>query len=347
MHISNTFFIVWIFICLSLVSCSSDEPPTIGDSFEFVKPEHFPETTYTFENNSISKEGFELGKRIFFDPILSRDNTIACASCHDQTVAFADPQHRLSLGVDQRVGIRNAPQLANLAFYKNFFWDGGVIHVDFVPLNAIKNPLEMDENVSDVIIKMTNHPEYPGLFKEVFGTDSVTTPRMLQALSQFMVMLVSANSAYDKYVLGEGQLDEVELEGLQLFESKCGTCHSGELFTDQNFRNNGLDNTPKDIGRALITEREEDNGKFRVPSLRNVSLTSPYMHDGRFISLKEVLDHYAEGVQESATLDPILINGTEKGISLTDDEKTKIIAFLETLTDYEFISESKYFKNGE
>ncbi len=328
--------------CIGFLAGCQDEPDK--DSFEFVRPPHFPEPTYTFENNPISREGFVLGKKIFNDPILSRDGSVACASCHDQTVAFADPQHRLSVGIDGRIGERNAPPIQNLAFIRNFFWDGGVIHVDFIPVNAITNPLEMDEDLSHVIEKMNANPEYIRLFNEVFGTDTITSPRMLHALSQFLVMMVSADSKYDQYVLGNDLLSAEEEAGLVLFETKCGTCHAGELFTDGSFRNNGIDTEFTDPGRARITEKESDQGKFRVPSLRNVMLTKPYMHDGRFKTIKEVLDHYAEEVKISTTLDPVLNSNEVPGIPLSEDEKVKIISFLNTLTDEEFISNPLFFK---
>lgn len=333
---------IFLSVLLVLGACNGDE--SVKDSFGFEKPAHFPEPTYTLDNNPISRGGFELGKKIFNDPILSRDGTVSCASCHDQTVAFADPQHRLSIGIDGRVGTRNAPPIQNLAFMKNFFWDGGVIHVDFIPPNAITNPLEMDDELANVVQRLNADPEYPGLFRQVFDAETITAPRMLHALSQFMVMMVSADSRYDQYLTSGGAQTDEERSGMVLFESKCSGCHSGVLFTDGSFRNNGLDSEFADPGRARISEKEEDTGKFRVPSLRNVGLTKPYMHDGRFKTLEEVLDHYSENVVLSGTLDPDLNQNGKLGIALTEDEKVKIIVFLNTLTDEGFISNSLFFK---
>ncbi|MEQ8470412.1 MAG: cytochrome c peroxidase [Marinoscillum sp.] len=310
------------------------------EAFGFEKPAHFPEPTYTFDNNPVTEAGFILGKRIFNDGSLSRDGSVSCASCHDQAAAFSDPQHRLSIGIDGRVGDRNAPQIANLAFMKNFFWDGGVIHVDFIPLNAIENPKEMDEKPTEVIKKLQTDTKYPELFQQAFGTPEITTPRMLHALSQFMVMMVSSNSAYDKYLLGQEALTQEELKGLELFDEKCSSCHSGVLFTDQTFRNNGLDSEFTDLGRGVITEKDDDYGKFKVPNLRNVELTAPYMHDGRFESLAEVLEHYTNNIQHSGTLDPQL----KDGIAMSEEEKSHIISFLESLTDYDFIANPQFFK---
>ncbi len=320
--------------------CSNDDPDP-ETPFGFEKPEHFPEPTYTFDNNPITEEGFALGRKIFFDPLLSKDGSVSCANCHNQAVAFSDPQHNLSIGVDGAVGTRNAPALANMAFMSEFFLDGGVSHLDFVPLNAIESPVEMGETISNVIDKLNNDPEYPALFEEAFGESEITTPRLLHALAQFTAMMVSANSRYDQYLAGEEEFTSEELEGLQLFESNCTGCHSGVLFTDQSYRNNGLDETFEDRGRAIITELASDEGKFKVPSLRNVAITDPYMHDARFFTLEEVLDHYASGVVQSPTLDPSLVNGIE----LTEVEKSNIIAFLSTLTDTEF-THNPIFRNS-
>ncbi len=340
----NKLLIYFLLFTIGLAqSCSNDdEDPEPDLTYTFVKPENFPEPTYTFDNNPVTQEGFELGRRIFFDPLLSIDNSVSCGNCHNQAVAFSDPQHTLSIGVDGKVGIRNAPALANMAFMDEFFWDGGVTHLDFVPLNAIEADFEMGEEIANVIDKLNNHSDYPQLFKEAFDVDTINTPRLLHALSQYTVMMVSATSRYDKYIRNEGEeLTEDELAGLQLFETKCSSCHEGALFTDQSYRNNGLDETFDDRGRATITELESDEGKFKVPSLRNVAITDPYMHDGRFFTLEQVLNHYSEGVWESATLDEEL-RGDQLGIPLTETEKAQIIAFLNTLTDTDFTRDPKF-----
>ncbi|MCV9385781.1 cytochrome-c peroxidase [Reichenbachiella ulvae] len=333
---------VSVFFAVFLFSCDHGSENTVP--FGFQQPEHFPEATYTFENNPVTKEGFELGKFIFNDPLLSRDSTISCASCHDQRVAFADPQHRLSIGIDGRLGERNAPPIFNLAFVNEFFWDGGVVHVDFISLNPIANPLEMDHDVALVIEDMKSDPEYQQKFAAAFGEGKeINSARMLHALSQFMVMMVSANSRYDQYLLEGEALSEAELRGLALFENNCASCHEGILFTDRGFHNNGLDSEFTDVGRYLITERDEDLGKFKTPSLRNIALTAPFMHDGRFKSLEEVLHQYAEAVKDAQTLDASLKADGRLGISLTDQEQFDIIAFLETLTDESFVSNPLFF----
>lgn len=335
--------LLWVCLCC-LTACSNEGHTPRDLAYEFKRPSNFPEPTYTFDNNPVTKDGFLLGRKLFFDPLLSRDGSVSCNNCHQQARAFADSdQHPVSVGIDDLLGIRNAPSLVNLAFFREFFWDGGVTHLDFVPLNAIESEVEMDEDLFTLVRKLNNDSEYPDLFKQAFGTEEITSPYMLHALSQFTNMMVSSNSAYDKYVRNEGQiLSGTEMAGLELFNQKCSSCHSGELFTDFTYRNNGLDSEFNDTGRARITENRQDEGKFRVPSLRNVELTSPYMHDGRFKTLQAVLDHYSEHVVDSPILDPELKTSTALGIPMNEDEKSKIIAFLKTLTDREFISDSKF-----
>jgi cytochrome c peroxidase len=332
-------WIIGLVALLFWVGCKNEDPVEPDNPYEFVVPSHFPPPTYTFQNNPVTEAGFKLGKKLFNEPILSIDNTISCASCHQKSVAFTDPQHRLSLGVEDRAGTRNAPQIANMAFMKEFLWDGGVVHLDFLPPFAIENELEMDETLLHVVQKLNAHEEYPTLFREAFGDiDSINAPLMQHAFAQYMNLLVSSSSKYDDYYLGQGNLSANELEGLRLFEENCATCHSGVLFTDQDFHNNGLDTVFTDIGRELISEWEGDRGKFKTPSLRNIALTSPYMHDGRLKDLDAVLDHYRFGVVDSETLADELKQNGPLGIPLNDEEKARIIDFLHTLTDYEFVS---------
>jgi cytochrome c peroxidase len=245
--------------------------------------------------------------------------------------------------VDNRVGTRNAPAVQNMAWQKEFFWDGGVGDLDLFSVAPIENPLEMDENLDHVLKKLKSTQKYPALFAKAYGSTEITSQKFLKALSQFMLSLVSANSRYDKYVRKEGViLSFEELEGLRLFQQKCSSCHAGNLFTDQSYRNNGLNiQGSKDEGRFRITERVEDRFKFKVPSLRNVEMTAPYMHDGRFYTLEEVLHHYASNVQQTTNVDASLKNG----IPLTLEEQANIISFLKTLTDREFLTNPKFAGN--
>ncbi len=309
-------------------------------------PSNFPEPVYDLNVNPLTEEGVALGKMLFYDPQLSRNNSISCGFCHIQPAGFTHHGHDLSHGIDDKLGRRNSLPVQNLIWYKTFFWDGGVHNLDLVPLNAIDNPVEMDEEPEQILTKLQAQDKYKAQFKAAFGTEEITSTRFLQALSQFMATMISANSKYDKYVRHEGiELTEEELEGRELFKQKCASCHATDLFTDQAFRNKGFSTASdqlQDQGREEITLNPEDRGKFKVPSLRNVEYTAPYMHNGKLNSLKQVLDFYACGVQVSPTLDPIMIANTPAGIPLNEDEKKKIIAFLTTLTDEQFLSDRKF-----
>ena len=333
-----------------LLSCQSEEEEYIAiDDPGFSIPEDFPQSTYDFNKNPITNDGFNLGKKLFFDPILSKDGSVSCNNCHQQSRAFADtPLHPLSVGVNDSLGDRNAPALFNLAFRKEFFFDGGVAHLDFVPINAIESEVEMASSMEISVERLKNHSDYPKLFKKAFGTDSVTAPRILLAFSQFLNAMISDQSRFDQYQRGDNEaMTQQELDGKAAFEAKCASCHSGILFTDQTFRNNGISETFEDKGRALISESNNDLGKFMVPSLRNIEVTGPYMHNASFESLEEVLQHYAEGIKYSATLDPIFKkNETELGIDLTPQEQRDIISFLKSLTDDAFLTNPRFRNNS-
>lgn len=311
----------------------SDELPWQGLTY----PDYFGKPVYDLQSNPITKTGFELGRKLFYDPILSRDNTIACGSCHNQSAAMTHHGHDVSHGIDDRLGKRNSLPVQNLLWQRNFFWDGGVHNMELIPLNAITNPVEMDETPENVLAKLRQHPDYPKLFKQTFGSEEINSTRFLQALAQYMAMLVSDKSRYDQYLQGKITLTNDELTGKVLFETKCGACHAGALQTDHSFRNNGLNSSFMDKGRYEISLRDEDIGKFKVPSLRNVERTWPYMHDGRFNTLKEVLDFYSSNVKVSTTLDTLLNRNNTVGIPLTEQEKSRIIDFLKTLSDDSFI----------
>ncbi|RSK34044.1 cytochrome-c peroxidase [Hymenobacter metallilatus] len=308
-------------------------------------PANFPAPVYATSQNPPSREAFELGRSLFYDPRLSRTGDISCGSCHQQFVAFAHQDHRLSHGVDNLLGTRNAPALQNLRWRSELLWDGGAKHLETMPLAPITNPVEMDETLENVLRKLNADAGYQQRFERVYGRRPIDSQQLLKALAQFTAALTSSNSRYDHYRRHEagGELSAPELRGLQVLRQKCGACHAGELFTDETYRNNGLDRTfAADSGRAHITGRPQDAGRFKVPSLRNVALTPPYMHDGRFRTLREVLDHYSGGMVESGTLDAQFRRSTGgPGIALTDDEKTDLLAFLQTLTDTEFTHDQR------
>ncbi|MEZ0487769.1 cytochrome-c peroxidase [Fibrella aquatica] len=312
---------------------------------QFAVPANFPAPVYALDQNQPTKAGVLLGRALFYDGNLSRDGSIACAECHNQAYAFTHHQHDVSHGINDRVGTRNSMPLQNLAWETSFFWDGGVHNLDLVSIAPIENPVEMDEQSANVIAKLRKNPRYPAMFKAAFGTEEINGPRFLQALSQFMLTLVSGNSRYDKWARKEpgGILTDDEQAGLALVRAKCNGCHGGELFTDNSFRNNGLFiQGSKDLGRAHVTERAEDRYRFKVPSLRNIEKTLPYMHDGRFYSLEAVLDHYADNVQPTENLDRQLQQNGRLGIALTATEKKQIIQFLKTLTDEQFLRDPRF-----
>ncbi|SFB70892.1 cytochrome c peroxidase [Flexibacter flexilis DSM 6793] len=335
-------------VALVISACNPDDNSNstdvvVPDTLPFAVPSNFPEPVYRFTNNRYSEEGFQLGRMLFYEPILSRDSTISCATCHKSYAAFTDPTHPVAHGIDHLSGTRNAPPIFNAIWQKTLFWDGGVAHLETLPVAPLTNPVEMDIQLAEVVRRLNQSSFYKPKFQAVFKKDTVDSQQILYAFAQFMGAIVSGNSRYDKYVRKEGeQLTDTELAGLTLVKNKCGGCHNTELFTDQSYRNNGLDATFTDVGRQRISLDNNDLGKFRVPSLRNLSYTKPYMHDGRFNKISEVLDHYAAGVLASATLDPLLQQKGVLGIPLTDDEKTKITAFLKTLDDSDLVKNKRY-----
>ena len=345
-HRSRSLALLATVVVIFFSSCKKEE--TGEKSYEVFLPSNFPAPFYDLSQNPVTREGFELGRKLFYDPILSRDSTIACADCHISFSAFTHPDHSVSHGIDGLLGKRNALPVQNLLWQSSFFWDGGVGQMDFIPLNAITNPVEMDEDPAHVVAKLNRNAAYRGLFKAAFaGQDTVTGPQMLQALAQFMAMLVSANSRYDHHVRNEpgGEMSAQELAGLQVFQQKCATCHATDLFTDRSYRNNGILNSfTLDGGRYEVSTLPEDIGKFRVPSLRNIALTAPYMHNGKFKTLDAVLEHYASGVKDSPTLDPLLKQNGQLGIPLTADDRVVLLAFLKTLTDEEFVRDERFQK---
>lgn len=306
----------------------------------FKVPEGWPAPVYNFENNTLTKEGFELGRRLFFDPMLSKDNTISCGSCHQPAAAFAQPAHDFSHGVNDLLGNRNSPAIYNMNWHKGFFWDGGVNHIENQPINPIENPVEMAETMSNVVTKLGADASYRAMFKAAFGDETVNSQRIGKAFAQFMGMLVSSNSKYDKFIRGEVALTSAEQNGLNTFRAKCATCHKEPLFSDFSYRSNGLKPTShNDSGRARITHALADMRKFKVPSLRNLSYTYPYMHDGRLENLMDVLDYYSGEIDSSAVnLDPVL----KGGIPLSAQEKNDLLSFLKTLDDETFIKDPRF-----
>jgi cytochrome c peroxidase len=319
------------------MSCKKDSVAENEDVLlEFQIPEHFPEPWYQFGKNTLSKEGIELGRKLFYDPLLSENGMISCGSCHHQEAGFSDPGVALSIGTQGKPGFRNSTALANMAWMPTFMADGGINHIEIMPLAPLTDSLEMNEELSVIINKLNKHQEYPDLFEAAFDDDSITDQQMFWALAQFMSTMISASSKYDQVYQGLENFEPAEKRGYELFKANCASCHKEPLLTDFSFRNNGLDSISADPGRSRITLKEEDRGKFKVPGLRNIELSPPYMHDGRFSSLREVIDHYNEGLANPANLDPAF----EQPMNMSEQEKQDLLAFLKTLTDYEYITKT-------
>ncbi|WP_132056020.1 cytochrome-c peroxidase [Pseudocnuella soli] len=316
------------------------EVPKGPTPVSFDIPQGFPKPEYDFAGNPLTKEGIELGKKLFYDGILSADGNFPCASCHQQFAAFATFDHDLSHGFNDAFTTRNAPGMFNLAWRKEFHHDGGILNLETQPLAPLTAKNEMAETVDNVVRKLRASTKYPSLFAAAFGDAEINSQRMLKALAQFVVTMVSANSKYDKMKRGEATFTQFEQAGYTVFQSKCATCHQEPFFTDGSFRNNGIGLNPflKDGGRIRITGNAADSMKFLVPSLRNVALTFPYMHDGRFTSLQQSIEHYRSGIKQTPNLDPSL----QLGIALTNSDIVNLTAFLKTLTDSSFISDKHF-----
>jgi cytochrome c peroxidase len=308
-------------------------------------PAHFPQANWPADNLSTAA-GIALGQRLFHEPRLSINNSQSCASCHDPSFALADPRPT-SAGAEGQRGVRNALPLFNLAWKPAFFWDGRAPSIRAQVLQPIQDPQEMHETLDHVLAKLGADAEYPAAFERTFGSREITADRLARALEQYLLTLISADAKMDRLVRGAAELTAEEHRGFELFFTEsdpargirgadCFHCHGGANFTNYQFLNNGLDadGARTDAGRQQFTGTVQDAGRFMVPSLRNVALTAPYMHDGRFKTLDEVLEHYDHGVQPSATLDPNLAKHLPYGgLHLTAEEKSALLAFLRTLTD--------------
>lgn len=342
----KTYFgVLFLFLFLS---CTSDKDDTEYQNIpiEYQVPSNFPPLAYNMADNPLTEKGFELGKKIFYDGRLASDGVVSCGFCHIQEDAFTHHGHTFSHGVGDGVGVRNAPPIQNMAYQTQFFWDGAADHIELLSMAPISNELEMNGNIIDIINMMKNDSAYKKLYKQAFTNGEINSENMLKALAQFMTVLTSSNSRFDKYRRNEsgGTLTAQELAGYAVFNQKCASCHATDIFTDNSFRNNGLPINPSinDKGRYRVTGLDEDKYKFKVPSLRNIEKTAPYMHDGRFYTLEAVLDHYDSGVTQTQNLDASLNNSGTLGIPLSSIEKAQLIAFLKTLTDNEFLSNPKF-----
>ena len=312
-------------------------------------------------DNPLTKKGVELGRKLFYDPVLSADSTLSCSGCHNSAFAFTDSNKRFSVGIDGIEGKRNSMPIYNLMysqlnpFFEGFFWDGRAATLEDQALLPIQDPIEMHETLPNVVAKLCADTAYQRAFFEAFNTTTITAELVSKAIAQFVRTIVSGNTKFDQAFNAEPGvfLTEQELLGWQLFNDNfggdCFHCHgiNGGIFTDFIFRNNGLDDAVyytdfADPGYGVISGDTADFGKFKTPSLRNIALTAPYMHDGRFNTLEEVLDFYSTGVHATPFTDPFMQFAGSGGVNLTPDEKAAIIAFLHTLTDTALASNPAY-----
>lgn len=306
----------------------------------FKPPPGFPPIIYSFETNPLTEAKVQLGRALFYDPLLSRDSTISCESCHSPFTAFAHTDHARSHGIDNRIGIRNAPSLFNLAWQPEFMWDGAINHLDVQALAPIAQHDEMDNTLDAVLLRLRRSRLYPELFRSAWGDTAVTGQRFLKSIAAFLTTLVSADTRYDKMQRGKLAFTLQEENGYRLFRQHCNACHREPLFTNYAYANNGLplDTLVPDAGRYRVTRESTDSLKFKVPSLRNLEYSYPYMHDGRFKTLTEVIRHYTACVQASLHLSPEL----RKPILLSPEEKVDLQAFLLTLSDSAFVFNRAY-----
>ena len=360
-----------LFSLLAVVSCDRDESlgetiynPPVPRPYQLKFPERFPLPSVPATN--LTEEGIALGKRLFFDPILSADGTQSCGSCHNQEFGFTDNGRRLSVGIDGLEGKRNAMPIFNLAWANSFFWDGRSATLEIQALAPVVDPLEMHDTWPNVEEKLNNHPDYPELFAFVYGTDRIDSNLVTRALAEYEMTLISKTSEFDKKLDIYGDVRFIQFDdpdakrGMEIFLREprkqatdlaggdCFHCHAlnaqNTLTTLNQMENNGLDLEP-DSGFARVSKQASDIGKFKTPSLRNLSFTAPYMHDGRFATLEEVVDFYNDGVEPNSPNISVIMTkdkGLANGLFLSDEEKRQLIAFLKTLDDRDFITDPRH-----
>ena len=322
----------------------ADAPSLVGTPYRFTMPAHFPMPNLPLDF-PLTNERVELGRRLFHEKMLSGNGTVHCASCHSDA-AFSDAR-KFAIGLNGKATPRHGMPLQNLAWKSKFFWDGRAPSLREQALVAIQDEVEMYETLPNVTAKLAASEDYPPLFKAAFGDAKITPERVGVAIEQFVISLTSFDSKFDRAFKGEGTLSVQEKRGfelffteyeprMQLFGADCFHCHGGAFFTDHGFHNNGLPSRNDDIGQGKTTGRAADRGRFSTPSLRNIAVTAPYMHDGRFSTLEEVVEHYTSELQPSPTLDPNLAKHSGRGIPLSADDKAALIAFMKALTDPRF-----------
>lgn len=349
-----------VFVGLGLfffTSCKKDKTVFATTPYELKIPSHFP-TMIIPSDNPMTEEGVKLGRHLFYEKKLSGDNSMSCATCHAPQNAFSDP-NQFSEGVTGVMGSRNSMALVNLGWDQFFFWDGRSATLEDQVLKPVEDPVEMHDNWQDVVAELGAEEKYRDMFQKAFNCESPTKGNAAKALAQFLRTMISGNSKFDVIYKNENnlplssteqalfaQVTPEELAGYDLFKSlngaDCLHCHNGPLMQIQKFSNNGLDATFTDLGRGGITNNPEDNGKFKVPTLRNIAYSAPYMHDGRFATLDEVINQYSSGVQMSPTIDPLMEFANQGGVQLDAQDRALVKAFLLTLSDEEFINNPEF-----
>jgi cytochrome c peroxidase len=347
-------FLLLIFVILS-AWCYVDGNIETG-TYNLVYPANFGNRIQIPADNPTTKQGVYLGRMLFYESKLSVNNTISCGNCHQQDKAFTDGR-AFSPGVDGVLTPRNSMSLVNLLWGRKFFWDGRANGLEEQAVTPLTSPHEMGQSLTVSAQKLAQTANYPALFKLVYGDEQITGDRIVKALSQFERTLISANSRYDQYLSGAYKPTPDELKGMELFNTgpqpekgirgaNCGHCHGGPKTYMELFHDNGLDSLPRDSGMEKLTGLPADRGRFKVPTLRNIALTAPYMHDGRFKTLQEVVDHYSEHIEGSAALSSFLRGESNeaggKSLKLLPVEKKQLIAFLNMLTDSAFISNTAF-----
>tara|TARA_B100000927_G_scaffold70298_1_gene55744 strand:- start:9376 stop:10494 length:1119 start_codon:yes stop_codon:yes gene_type:complete len=334
-----------------VLPCATPDCSPAATPYTLEIPPFFPPMDIP-EDNPLTVEGIELGRLLFWEKDLSADGSMSCGSCHLPSAGFSDP-NPYSTGITGAQGIRNAMAIINIGWSPTFFWDGRAVTLEEQILEPVSHPDEMALPWSEAVERLQNSEDYTARFAVAFGDDVITPERTTQAIAQFLRTMVSANSKFDQWRRGETFLTDAEFAGYEIFLREggdpettpggefggdCFHCHgeAGLQFSDYLFRNNGLDSTfAADPGHAGVTGNPLDSGKFKTPTLRNIALTGPYMHDGRFQTLEEVIDHYNSGGVPSTTVDPFMKYSTG-GLQLSSLQKAQLTAFLHTLTDTSF-----------
>ena len=347
---------VFVLIFLSFFACKKEETPITKDSTPFILDTYNLPDFNIAADNQLTVQGVKLGRMLFYEKKVSKDGSQACSSCHVQEDGFSD-KNQFSTGVEKKFGGRQAMPIFNLGLHKiSFFWDGRAATIREQSLKPIQDPLEMNETLENVVKKLSADKTYLDQFIRVFGDNKITSERISLVLEQFMTSIVSGNAKYDKVLQGKEQYTAEEERGRKIFFTEfdptgkvkggeCFHCHGGPNFTSYQFQNNGLNSDVEftDLGRFKVTNVATDKAKFKTPSLRNIEKTAPYMHDGRFKTLEEVIDHYNLNVKKSSTIDELLqYNLQPGGLKLTTQDKQDLIAFLKTLTDTVYLTNEAY-----